>query len=627
MLNIHKDIQYKVRSYRIFPLAEAVIATLVISLAVGISSYFIYARSDAALKDEIKDGLLRTAAVTAVTAIDSEQHKTFMSPEQESTGAYKDAVARLQRVLNANKEIHFVYTGIMRNNQVYFILDPTPAGDADGDGIDDKAHIMEPYEEAPEEMVAALKEQRMVVSPEPYTDRWGTFVSAYAPFYDKEGKFTGVLGIDLEISRYKELLKPIWQATVRAMATGLFLSFLTGAGVWFTRRFAAEINSSRQRIMRDLEEAVLIARNAAKAKSEFLANMSHELRTPLNAIIGFTKTLLQTKLTTIQQEHVETIEEAGNSLINIINEILDLSKIEAGKVALHEEDFDLHRCVDNVINLLSSQSVKKGIDLCAFVDAEVPQVVIGDQGRIRQIFINLLGNAIKFTAEGGVILELMVEQKQPGKVLLRCNVKDSGVGIAAEDLEKVFDEFSQADKSIERKYGGTGLGLAITKKLVHLMLGDITVDSTLGKGTTFSFTFNLTVSPMNAELDVRESHLPERVLLVGVRTFVAKVIVKQLGSWRIKTDVATAEGAFDAMVEAAKHQKGYGALLIDGSIPDLEYFIQRVKTHIQLKDIRIILFRSNVEHHPLEESRLFHAVISTPVRHKALLKALSKAGN
>lgn len=624
MINIHKDLQYKVRSYKIYPLAEAIIATLVISIAVGISSYFIYFRSDAALKEEIKEGLQRTAAVTAATAIDTELEKTFVSRDQESSESYKEAIARLQSVLNANKEIHFVYTAIWKDQGAYFILDPTPEGDSDGDGIDDKAHIMDRYDEAPEEMVEALKEEHATVSKEPYTDRWGTFVSAFTPLYDDQKQFVGVLGLDLEISRYKERLKPIWQATVRAMATGLFLSFLTGAGVWFTRKFASEINASRQRIMKDLEEAVHIARNAAKAKSEFLANMSHELRTPLNAIIGFTKTLLQTKLSPVQQDHVETIEEAGNSLIGIINEILDLSKIEAGKVALHEEDFDLYRAIENVANLLSSQSSKKGIELCSIIDPDVPQVVIGDQGRIRQILINLIGNAIKFTENGGVILELKVEEKYPDRVVLRCNVIDSGVGIATKDLEKVFDEFSQADKSIEKKYGGTGLGLAITKKLVHLMLGDITVHSEIGKGTTFSFTIQLALSNMNKPLEIPGENLPENVLLAGVNPFVADALKKQLDMWHVKANAAPFTNAFETMIEAAKHKTTYDVLIMNpDETGDIEFFVKTIKTHIQLKDTRIVLIRDNKAHHPLEESNVFDAVVSTPVRQKMLLKAIS----
>ena len=623
MINIHKDTQYKVRSYKIYPLTEAIIATLIISLAVGISSYFIFVRSDAALKDEIKEGLLRTAAVTAATIVDGDLHKRFTHREQEKTAAYRNAVNIMGNVLEANKEIHFVYTGILKNDEVYFVLDPTPEGDSDGDGIDDKAHIMDIYDEAPEEMVAALREKRFAVSEEPYTDRWGTFVSGYAPFYDRRGNFVGVLALDLEVSKYKERLKPIWQATMRAMATGLFLSFLTGAGVWFTRRFASEINASRQRIMKDLEEAVQIARNAAKAKSEFLANMSHEIRTPMNAILGFTKTLMQGGLNPVQQDHVETIQEAGNSLIGIINEILDLSKIEAGKVALHEEDFDLHRCVDNVVNLLSTQSVKKNIELCTFVGPDVPQAVNGDQGRIRQILINLLGNAIKFTEDGGVSLELMLEEKNASNIILRCNIIDTGIGIAPDNLQKVFDEFSQANKSIERHYGGTGLGLAITKKLVHLMLGDITVDSTIGKGTTFSFTLQLNLSQLQIPQAGAEQRLPNHVLIAGVSEFQTDSIEKQLKSWDVRTDISSAGELFKTLTGAVRENKPYDTVLIDGTVNELEFLVQKIKTHIDLKHLRILLLRDNKAHHPLEDSDLFDGVVSKPIRHGTLRKAIS----
>lgn len=623
MLNIHKDIEHKVRSYRIYPLAEGLIAAIVICFAVGISSWFIYVRSDAALQGEIQDGLLRTTAVVS-TMIDGDIHKSLTSKKQESSEEYQDLVKTLRQIKASNEDIHYIYSGILKDGQVRFVLDAEQEGDHDGDGLDDHVHIGDLYEEASDEMLTALKEQRPVVSREPYQDRWGKFVSGYAPIYDKNHNFVGVLGMDIAIAKYEARLKPIRQATIRAAATGLFISFLTGVGVWFMRRFADEINQSRQRIMKDLEEAVHIARNAAKAKSEFLANMSHEIRTPLNAILGFTRTLLGSSLTSTQKEQVETIEEAGNALISIINEILDLSKIEAGKIALHTEDFDLMRCVENVTNLLSSQAGKKGIELCTLIAPDVPTVVHGDQGRIRQIFINLIGNAIKFTNTGGVALELSLEESHNEKVMLRCLVRDTGIGIAKEHLSKVFDEFSQADKTIEKRFGGTGLGLAITQKLIHLMLGDITVDSELGKGTAFSFLIQLNRAEMQIAQRFKTGIMPYNAMILGGSPFFQDNLKKQLEEWEIQVVLENdVDKAMSTVLEYTKSKKPIEVLLIDHGVKGLPLFVQKLRSHIQCKDLKIILLRSTLEHHDIEGESQYNDVISKPIRQNLLAKVIS----
>ena len=236
--------QLKGKEYRIFPLFEALFIGFSVFFAIFFTTYFIYHHALNAQKGEIKEGLLRTAQVVA-TFIDGDQHKLFTDANQEQTDSYKTSIRPFEAALKADRSIKYLYTAIIKDNKVYFILDPTPEGDADGDGVDDKAHIMDEYTEASSEIIQALKHQKVVVSEEPYSDRWGSFVSGYIPFYDSKGDFSGVLGIDIEAKNYFERLAPIKRATTRTMVAGFFIAFLIGSVVWFTRNFGLVVNEKR----------------------------------------------------------------------------------------------------------------------------------------------------------------------------------------------------------------------------------------------------------------------------------------------------------------------------------------------------------------------------------------------
>ncbi len=261
MLNLLKEeVPHQTRRYPIYPLAEGLIAGLVVFAAVFLTTYFIFFHALEAQKGEIREGLRRSITI-ATTLIDPEVHKTFTEPSDKYSEAYKKAVEPFGRILNANVQIAYVYTVILRGEKIYFILDPTPEGDADGDGIEDSVGVMEEYTEPPEEMVEALQEQKAIIIKEPYTDQWGSFISGYVPFYDKDGEFLGVLGMDITVENYYERLAPIKRATVRAMVTGFFIAFLVGSTVWFMRNFAVVINRSRFAILSDLKEATKIVAN------------------------------------------------------------------------------------------------------------------------------------------------------------------------------------------------------------------------------------------------------------------------------------------------------------------------------------------------------------------------------
>jgi signal transduction histidine kinase/CheY-like chemotaxis protein len=496
---------------------------------------------------------LRATVETAALLIDGDQHLTFTRPEQESTAAYLTAARQLQAFVTGNSSIPFAYTGIVTDDSIRFVIEARSRRKTAVTGVAENS-MRGQVTWAPPPMRAMWNDGKTVVDESQSTSPWGPSLKATAIIHTHDGKPAGFVGVTLSLDRYRGWVTRLDNVVFFGIATGLLLSIISG--------FAAyRLERSRLVAEGEMLGAKAAAEASSRAKGEFLANMSHEIRTPLHGVLGMSEAMLASAHTEADRRSLEVINKSAASLLGILNDILDYSKLEAGRVELVNAPFDPRALIDDVTDLFAVKADVKGLEIVVREAIRSDRLPVGDSARMKQVVLNLVGNAVKFTESGHVIVDLETVMIGRNTVALRIRVTDTGIGIAPELQSRLFEQFEQGEANAARRFGGTGLGLAISRQLTILMGGSLTVDSTLGVGTSFTVDVQLPVSTDAREI-VTLDRLPpgSRALICSEYPLTRDAIVEMLGRFGIASDACTT-GA--AMLERVKSGTAFAFVLAE----------------------------------------------------------------